>query len=58
MPDQSYEEIIDAFEALFGKHPGFAGHTQRVLSARAPSLRHHRRSTFVVHLIFGDRRCR
>ena len=23
MPEQLYEEVIDAFEALFGKHPGF-----------------------------------
>jgi len=23
MPEQVYEEVIDAFEALFGKHPGF-----------------------------------
>jgi catalase len=23
MPEQLYEDVIDAFEALFGKHPGF-----------------------------------
>jgi catalase len=23
MPDRSYEEVINTFEALFGKHPGF-----------------------------------
>lgn len=35
MPEQLYQEVIDAFEALFGKHPGFRrAHAKGVVCKR------------------------
>ena len=35
-PGATHQEVIDAFEALFGTHPGLQGHTRGVVVQVAP----------------------